>query len=372
MRAPLSVTIVTLNEEKNLTECLEGVLWAEEIVVVDAFSTDRTVEIAREYTDRVLQNPWPGFVQQKNFALDHATHEWVLNLDADERVSPALRAEIEGMLRDPAAADGYDLPRKNIFLGRWMLHGGWYPDRVLRLFRKSRGRFAGIDPHARVRLQGRLGHLGEPLLHITYRSLSQYLAKQYDYTCVAAQERIVRRGPQPPGVAAMAGRPLTKFVEGYLVKRGFLDGFHGLLTALFAAYFAFIRQAKIRELSEARGQTGTNLFPRCTGASDLDGWFAGFKQGTDVAAANQLRTKRPVRWWDIVLRPAGSLLRLFFLKGRVQEGAAGFISAGLGAFFEFTKYAKMWESLGGAAVLEGKVEAAGQLPEPGKVPGNNR
>lgn len=252
VRAPLSVTVITLNEEANLRDCLEGVRWAEEIVVVDALSTDRTVAIAREYTERVLQNPWPGHLQQKNFALDHTTHEWILSIDADERVLPALWAEIEGVLSDPRAADGYDLPRKNLFLGHWMRHGGWYPDRVLRLFRKSRGRFGGINPHDRVLLQGRLGHLSEPLLHITYRSLSQYIEKQYAYACIGARERIIQGGPQRPGVGTMAVRPLMKFLEAYLVKRGFLDGFHGLLTALFAAYFAFVRQAKIRELRQAR------------------------------------------------------------------------------------------------------------------------
>lgn len=252
VRAPLSVTVITLNEEGNLRECLEDVRWAEEIVVVDALSTDRTVAIAKEYTDRVFLNPWPGHQEQKNFAIERASHEWVFSVDADERVSPALRAEIEAVLSDPQAADGYNLPRKNLFLGRWMHHGGWYPDRVLRLFRKSRGRFGGINPHDRVRLQGRLGHLGEPLLHITYRSLSQYIEKQYAYACIGARERIARGGPRRPGVGAMAGRPLMKFLEAYVVKRGFLDGFHGLLTALFAAYFAFVRQAKIRELSQAR------------------------------------------------------------------------------------------------------------------------
>ena len=252
MRPALSVIIITLNEEANIQECLEGVRWAEEIVVVDALSSDRTVAIAREYTGRVFLNPWLGHKEQKNVALDRASHDWVLSLDADERASPALRAEIERTLSNPRVADGYDLPRKNLFLGRWLRHGGWYPDRVLRLFRKSQGRFGGVNPHDRVLLQGRLGHLSEPLLHITYRSVSQYIEKQYGYACIGARELIARRGAQRPGVGAMAVRPLIKFLEAYLVKRGFLDGFQGLLTALFAAYFAFIRQAKIRELSEAR------------------------------------------------------------------------------------------------------------------------
>lgn len=249
VRMPLSVTVITLSEEANLRECLEGVRWAEEIVVVDALSTDRTVAIAREYTDRVFQNPWPGHRQQKNFALERATHDWVLSLDADERVSPALRREIEEALAHPERAEGYTIPRQNMFLGRWMRHGGWSPDRVLRLFRRSHGRFGGINPHDRVEVRGRVAPLREPLLHFTYRSLSQYVDKQYRYACIAAEERLKAGRGARAGLPTLAARPILKFLEVYLLKRGFLDGTYGLLTATFAAYFAFVKYARLWELT---------------------------------------------------------------------------------------------------------------------------
>lgn len=255
MRPFLSVTIITLNEEENLPDCLESVRWAEEIVVVDALSTDRTVAIAREYTDRVFLNPWPGHLEQKNFALDRATHDWVLSLDADERVSPGLRREIEERLGRPGEAEGYTIPRRNIFLGRWLRHGGWYPDRVLRLFRKSSGRFGGINPHDRVLLQGRQGQIHEPLLHFTYRSLAQYIEKQYRYACLGAQERLRRRPDRRVGLPTLVARPALKFFEAYVLKRGFLDGTYGLLTATFAAYFAFVKYARVWELARMQRET---------------------------------------------------------------------------------------------------------------------
>jgi glycosyltransferase involved in cell wall biosynthesis len=221
---------------------------------VDAGSTDGTQEICRQYTDKLFLNPWPGFVEQKNFAVDRATHDWVLSIDADERASPALRQEIQAVLARPDHAEGYSIPRRNIFLGRWMRHGGWYPDRVLRLFRKSRGRFGGINPHALVELQGKVMKLEEPLLHLTYHSLSQYIEKQYRYACTAAQERLKGRPHMKVGVSTLAARPILKFLETYVVKRGFLDGTYGLITATFAAYFAFVKYARLWELSRMEAE----------------------------------------------------------------------------------------------------------------------
>lgn len=256
MRPFLSATVITLNEEHNIRECLDSLAWVNELVVVDAGSTDGTREICREYTEKVFVNPWPGHYQQKNFALDRTTHDWVLSIDADERISPALRQEIQDVLGSPDRADGYTIPRRNIFLGRWMRHGGWYPDRVLRLFRKSHGRFGGINPHDRVELRGRPGELQEQLLHLTYRSVAQYIDKQYRYACIAAQERLKGRPHMKVGVSTLAARPLLKFLETYVLKRGFLDGTYGLLTAIFAAYFAFVKYARLWELTRMEGKAG--------------------------------------------------------------------------------------------------------------------
>lgn len=249
MRPPFSATVITLDEEMNVRECLDSLMWVDEVVIVDAGSSDRTREICREYTNKIFVNPWPGHSEQKNFALDLATYDWVLSIDADERVPPALQQEIEDALARPDRAEGYTIPRRNIFLGRWMRYGGWYPDRVLRLFRKSHGRFGGINPHDRVELQGRLGVLKEPLLHFTYRSLNQYIDKQYRYACISAQERLKRRPDAQVSVLTLVARPILKFVELYLIKRGFMDGTYGLVTAAFAAYFAFLKYARLWELT---------------------------------------------------------------------------------------------------------------------------
>ena len=243
----LSVTIIAHNEEGNIRECLESVKWADEIVVVDAGSKDKTVEISREYTDKVFINPWPGHYQQKNFAIDKTSHLWIFSIDADERVTPELRKEIERVLTN-SFFDGYLFPRKNFFLGKWMRHGGWYPDCVLRLFRKDKGRFGGINPHDKVIIEGgRVGVIDIPIIHLTYKNFSQYITKQHMYTTISAEEIVKRRGKIKVGQLALIGKFLTKFLELYLWKRGFLDGLHGLIAAIAASYFALIKYAKIWE-----------------------------------------------------------------------------------------------------------------------------
>ena len=154
----LSVTIIAWNEEERLRACLESVAWADEIVVVDAESGDKTVQIAHEFTDKVSVRPWPGFAAQKNFAIDQATGDWILSLDADERVTPELRDRVRAILKDKSAVDGYSIPRRNIFWGAWVRHGGLYPDYQLRLFRRSAGRFVENAVHESVTVSGRVSH----------------------------------------------------------------------------------------------------------------------------------------------------------------------------------------------------------------------
>lgn len=250
----VSVTIITLNEAANLRDCLESVRWADEIVVVDAESRDDTVAIARQYTDKVFVNPWPGHQEQKNVALDKASGPWIFSLDADERVTPELAEAIRRVVADPAAREGYDVARKNFFLGRWMRHGGWWPDRVLRLFQKPRGRFGGINPHDRVLIQGRTGSLAPPLIHHTYRTFKQYVHKQYSYAEIGAREMMKRRPGRRITVASMVGKGLAKFVEVYVLKRGVLDGSHGLIAAVCGAYFAFLRYALVWEATRRAGR----------------------------------------------------------------------------------------------------------------------
>lgn len=250
-REKCSATILTLNEEANLRACLESLAWVDEIVIVDSGSTDATLAIAREFNARIFEQPWAGFTKQKNFASDQCSQRWVLNLDADERVTEALRERILALLTNPQH-DGYSFPRKNFFLGRWMRHGGWYPDAVLRLFRRDLGRFGGIDPHPGVILPaGRVHHIPEPMLHYTYNSLGHYVSKQYGYANAAAQVMFTSGKTPGPTVLRLVVKPPWRFLENYLWKLGLLDGVHGFLAAVGSAYIAFLREARIWELKRA-------------------------------------------------------------------------------------------------------------------------
>ena len=162
-RPRLSVVVVTLNEEERLRACLESAAWADELIVVDALSPDKTAQIAREFTDRVILRPWPGFAAQKNFAIGEASGDWILSLDADEMVSPELRGEIARVLAEGGPHDGYRTPRRNIFWGKWVRHGGLWPDWQLRLFRRGRGRFVERAVHESVEVAGSVGRLEGPL-----------------------------------------------------------------------------------------------------------------------------------------------------------------------------------------------------------------
>jgi glycosyltransferase involved in cell wall biosynthesis len=247
----LSVTVIAWNEEERLRACLDSVAWADEIVVVDAESTDKTAALAREFTDRVWVRPWPGFAAQKNFALDQVTGDWVLSLDADERVTPELADRIRHILRRGGAADGYSIPRRNIFWGAWVRHGGLYPDYQLRLFRRGTGRFVEDAVHESVRVDGRVEALAEALLHESYRDLEDFVRRSNRYSSLAAQDWL-RRGRRV-GVAGLVMKPLGRFLSMYIVRRGFLDGWRGLVLAILYAEYVFLRMAKAWEARRAPG-----------------------------------------------------------------------------------------------------------------------
>jgi glycosyltransferase involved in cell wall biosynthesis len=249
-RAKVSCTIICYDEEDNIRAALESVKWCDEIVVVDSFSNDRTAEICREYTDQIHQRPWPGFVEQKAFALTQASHPWVLNLDADERVSPALRREIQAVLEDPQA-DGYYIPRLVYYLGRWWWRGGWYPDYRLRLFRRERVVWGGVDPHEKVILHGRSARLHGPMLHYTYRDIADHLRTINVFTGVAARELALRG--QTATIRDLVLRPLWRFVRFYCMRRGFMEGVAGLFVAQSAAFYVFAKYAKLWEATRDRG-----------------------------------------------------------------------------------------------------------------------
>jgi len=243
----LSVVVVSYNEEANLGKCLSSVSWADEIVVVDSFSQDRTVEIARRFTDRVFQHPWLGYGKQKNLALDRATFPWVLSLDADEVVSPELAQEIRSVLGGEIQVSGFALPRMTWYLGRFLRHC-WYPDYKVRLFRKDRARWKEQDVHETVLLDGPCGRLRHPLFHYSFRSVHAHLEALQRYTSLSArQDRLQgRRFP----MHRLLGSPWVMFLKLYVLKRGFLDGVPGLIASVLSAFHEFVKYAKLYELHQ--------------------------------------------------------------------------------------------------------------------------
>jgi glycosyltransferase involved in cell wall biosynthesis len=248
-RQRIAVVVVTRNEEERLRACLESVVaWTDEIVVVDAESDDKTVSIAREFTDRVVVRPWPGYAVQKNAAADMATAPWVLSLDADERVSPELAAEIAQILGADGPADAYAVPRRNIFWGRWVRHGGLYPDWQVRLFRRGRGRFVARAVHESLTVDGRVERLHGHLEHRSYRDVGDFLARADRYATLAASEAVSEG--RRARVSDLILRPLGRFIGMYIVRGGFLDGWRGFLLASLYAYYVLIRSAKIWERTQ--------------------------------------------------------------------------------------------------------------------------
>ena len=239
----VSVTIITKNEADNIKECLKSVHWATEIIVVDSFSVDDTVEIARELGAKVFQEEWRGFGRQKNSAIDKAQGSWILSLDADERVPPPLRAEIEEVVSRNNACSGYFIARKNFFRGQWIRYGGWYPDYTLRLFRKRQGRFKERPVHEMVVVDGNVGHLRHHLEHYSYVSVADFLERLERYSRLAAQEMSQRKRQASLGELTL--RPLYTLVKMYFFKRGFLDGRAGLFLAISYAYYTFLKYYRL-------------------------------------------------------------------------------------------------------------------------------
>jgi glycosyltransferase involved in cell wall biosynthesis len=244
-RPRLSAVVITLNEETRLRDCLLSVAWADEIVVIDGESTDKTVAIAQEFTDNIHVRPWPGFAAQKNFGIAQARGDWILSLDADEEVSPELRDEIVAVMAAADAADGYRVPRRNIFWGRWVRHGGLYPDWQLRLFRQGRGRFVPHRVHESVRVDGRVGRLHGALVHRSYRDVTDFLERANRYSSLAAEQWVAEG--RAVHLHDIVLRPVGRLVSMYLVRRGFLDGWRGFLLAGLYAYYVFVRWVKIWE-----------------------------------------------------------------------------------------------------------------------------
>lgn len=254
MREKISACIMTFNEEKNIERCLKSVMWCDEIVVLDCYSTDRTQEICRQYTEKVHQHAWQGYIGQRNVLRSMASHPWVLFLDADEEVSPRLREAIENeFLPGRAAYDGYQFPRRVYYLDRWIRYGEWNPDIKLRLFKKALGRSVGEEPHDQVIVDGPIKTLRAPLFHYTYDDIADHLNTMNRFSSISAQAKF-DAGYRFHWIDLL-GRPLFRFVKGYLFKLGFLDGRRGWLIAVISAFGVVMKYAKLWELTYERPTT---------------------------------------------------------------------------------------------------------------------
>jgi glycosyltransferase involved in cell wall biosynthesis len=248
-RAAVSAIVVCFNEEENIGACLESLRWCDEVVVVDSYSTDRTVEICRRYTDRIIQRPWAGYREQKAFAHSQATKDWVLLVDSDERVTPELRDEIrQALSQNSSGCAGFSVPRLVFYLGRWWWRGGWYPDYDIRLFRRDRATWAGSDPHEKISVDGPVHRLQNPLHHFSYRNIEDHIHRINRFTTISSCE--LRKEGQRRYLTDALFRPAFRFFYSYIWKRGFMDGFAGFYVAVTAAVYVFLKYAKLWELEE--------------------------------------------------------------------------------------------------------------------------
>lgn len=286
----ISVVVITFNEEKDIEECLRSVRWADEIIVVDSFSSDKTIEIAKKYASKVIQKKWLGFSGQKNFAAGIASGEWILQLDADERVTDALKDEIFTVITGSSNLDGYYIARRNFWLGKWIKHGGWYPDYALRLFKKNKGQWDGFT-HERLVVAGNTGILKNDLIHDNLKSINEHLQKQLISTMQEMREaannelKIYRVFPFKIYfnflITFLKGRktwlsfrilykekiknkfeiawlipfyPILRFIYMYIFKLGFLDGWYGFWIAVLSGMYEAMRYAKIWEYQQLKGK----------------------------------------------------------------------------------------------------------------------
>jgi glycosyltransferase involved in cell wall biosynthesis len=252
----LSVTVITKNEASDIADALASVSWADEIIVVDSESTDDTVAIARRYTDRVVIRPWPGYVAQKNFAASLSRNEWILSLDADERVTPALADEIKSLMAAEPTHAAFLVRRTTWHLGRWIRTTDWYPDHQYRLYDRRRAEWAGRYVHETMTVRGTVGRLRGELQHFAYRDISDHLETIDRYTTYAARE--MYENGRRSGLFDLAGHPPLAFLRNYILKGGVRDGAVGLIISALNSYYVFLKFAKLWELERVQGSRNPN------------------------------------------------------------------------------------------------------------------
>lgn len=251
----LSVAIITQNEELNIGRTLRSVDWAEQRIVLDSGSTDRTLAIARECDAEIFEENWKGYAAQKNSALAKASGDWILSLDADEEVTPELRREIERVTKDRSAVDGYFISRKNLFLGRWIRHGGFYPDRKLRLIRRGKGAFVERAVHETMRVDGQTGELNGAVIHHAYPTLTGYIETMNRYSSLGSGVIVAQGGSRLSLlwlVSNVCCRPILNFMWNYVLRGGFLDGKEGLLLHMYHNVYVSWKYAKAWERSRSQ------------------------------------------------------------------------------------------------------------------------
>ncbi|MFC2172147.1 glycosyltransferase family 2 protein [Acidobacteriota bacterium] len=249
----LSAVVITCNEEKNIDRCLGSLGFASEIVVVDSGSEDRTPDLASKYTDRVFRRDWEGYAAQKNFGIDQARGPWILWLDADEEITPELASEISDILSGNPEHAGYTMPRTCRFMGRWIRHGNWYPDRTIRLFLKEKGRFGERMVHESVQIEGSVSNLNNHILHYSFPDLEEYFTKFNRYTTLDAEERF--KEGKGASILSLLTAPAGVFLKSYIAKRGFLDGLSGLTVAVLSGFYVFVKKLKLLERTWHQGSS---------------------------------------------------------------------------------------------------------------------
>ena len=242
----VSVTIITKNEEKNIQRCLESVRWADEIVVVDSFSTDRTVEICRKFTDKIFQENWLGYGLQKNLCASKASNRWVLNVDADEVIPPECVEAIKNLLLGEPKFLLYQFQRKNFFSGRWVRYAGWYPDFISRLYDRNKVLFSDSMVHERLIPDNNPGIINHSILHYSFDSMDDYIERQNRYSTLYAEEK--KRQNWKVNWTHLYMRPIWMFFKTYFLRQGFREGFLGLFLALSMAFYTYLKYAKTRSV----------------------------------------------------------------------------------------------------------------------------
>jgi len=244
----ISVTVITKDEEKNISDCLKSVEWADEIIVVDSESTDRTVDLAKQFTDRIFIRKWEGYVPQKRYALSLASNEWVLSLDADERITPELKDEIFSLL--PGEVDGYKIRRKNFLMNKEITSCGWEKDYQLRLFKKDMTDLNERLVHEKFVAQGKIDTLKNPMIHYTFSSFSEYFSKINHYTSLKAQELIQKK--KRVGAWTIFSHTVSAFFAFFIIRRGFKDGIYGLIISLLHSVSTMMNYVKLWELQNRK------------------------------------------------------------------------------------------------------------------------